>query len=69
MSLQAENPLGQAKQTDKPLAQKVPEAQMPRADSKAEKRLACQCGYQLCWRNRLAWKVAVVEGESERACS
>lgn len=39
MNLQAENPLGLAKQTDKPLAQKIPKAQMPRADSKAEKRL------------------------------
>lgn len=39
MNLQAENPLGLVKQTDKPLAQKVPKAQMPRADSKAEKKL------------------------------
>ena len=60
MNLQVENPLGMAKQTDKPLAQKVPEAQMPRADS--EERSSYWCGYQLCWRNRLAWKVAVVEG-------
>lgn len=47
MNLQAENPLGLAKQTNKPLAQSVPEAQMPQTDSKAVKRSACQCGYLL----------------------
>lgn len=56
MNLQAENPLGLAKQTDKPLAQKVPEAQMPRADSKAEKRSACRVdiGYtgEIGWRGK-----------------
>lgn len=65
MNLQVENPLGLAKQTDKPLAQKVFEAHMPRADSKAGKISLCQCGYQLSWRNRLAWKEAVVEAERE----
>lgn len=56
MNLQVENPLGLAEQTDKPLAQKVHEAQMPRPDSKAEERLACwhliSCVGEIGWHGK-----------------